>query len=132
MPDQIMRFLNSLGVIAWNNQRKVTKSGNAATVGAKQANNSYFLFTRLLTSERYIRRGPRGRNCQTNIALGSQSFKLPGKDILEPGVVGYARKHAAIGRQRDRRQSPAILQELINHLPGDMLCVSGRTAVAKN
>src|SRR5260370_32713209 len=49
MPDQIVRLLYSLGVIARHNQREITKRGHAPAVPPQQAYDSHSLLTRLLT-----------------------------------------------------------------------------------
>src|SRR5882672_3584068 len=54
--DQIVRFLDSLGIIAWNNQRQITKRGHRSSVATQQSDDSYFLLAPLFAGDDYIRR----------------------------------------------------------------------------
>src|SRR2546421_51159 len=56
MPDQVMRFLNALRVVAFDDQRQIAKRFHAAAVAAEQANHSDSLRPRLLASSNNVRR----------------------------------------------------------------------------
>ena|SRR6266446_10896391 len=98
-----MRFLNSLGIVARNNQRQIAKRSYAATVAAKQTDSFDSLLSRLLASAHDIWRRSRSRNGNTYITFRSQRLDLSGKNIFKSGVVGNASQRAAIGCQRNRR-----------------------------
>src|SRR5258706_13958638 len=98
MTDQVARLLNSLRVIARDNQREITKRGDVPAVVTQQTDHRYSLFSRLLARERYVWRLSRGRDCETDIAFRSQRFDLPGEDIFESSVVGNAGEHATVCR----------------------------------
>ncbi|MDX6446205.1 MAG: hypothetical protein QOH71_3279 [Blastocatellia bacterium] len=132
MTDQIVRLLNSLGIVASDYQGEVAQRGDRAPIAAQQTYDSYSLPARLLTSHHYIRRSSRGRDRQAYVTFRSQRLDLPGKDVFESAVVSNAGKHASVGRQRDRRQRSPGLQEPVNQLAGDMLRIRGRPAVAKH
>ena len=95
MTDQIVRFLNSLGVIAPDNQRQITKSGNRSTVATQQAYDSYLLPPRLLTevAARLLKAataiGPRSRP-EVSVS-GVRASRTP------PGpLTGRIQRHAEI------------------------------------
>src|SRR6266404_4228352 len=116
MPDQIVRFLNSLSVVAGHNQCQITKRGHLPAVTSEQSYDSQFLLTRLLTRERNIRRLSRRRDRQAHVAFRPQRLYLTRKDIFESGVVADTSQHTPIRGQRDSRKGPAVLQKLIDHL----------------
>src|SRR5207244_13311500 len=98
-----MRFLNSLGIVARNNQRQIAKRSYAATVAAKQTDSFDSLLSRLLARAHDILRRSRSRNGETYIAFCSQRLDLSGENVLKSSVVSNASQRAAIGGQRNRR-----------------------------
>src|SRR5712691_9405812 len=96
--DQVVRFLNALRVVAFDDQRKIAKRFHATAVAAEQANHPDSLRPRLLASSNNVRRSSRGRDRQTNIALRAQRFDLSREDVLEARVVSDASEHAAVSR----------------------------------
>src|SRR5712691_2188998 len=94
MSDQVVRFLDALCVVAFDDQRQIAKRFHAAAVAAEQANHPDSLLPRLLASSNNVRRSSRGRDRETNIALRAQRFDLSREDVLEARVVSDASEHA--------------------------------------
>src|SRR5712691_9499126 len=91
MSDQVVRFLNALRVVAFDDQRQIAKRFHAAAVAAEQANHPDSLLPRLLASSNNVRRSSGSRDRQANIALGAQRLDLSRENVLESRIVSDAR-----------------------------------------
>src|SRR5712691_6507515 len=78
MSDQVVRFLNALRVVAFDDQRKIAERFHAAAVAAEQANHADSLLPRLLASRNYVRRSAR-----VEIARQTSPF-APSASICRP------------------------------------------------
>lgn len=62
-------------------------------------------------------------------ADSAEVLDQPGKQVLEPAVVGHRRGHRRVGRLRHRRQSRSVSIEPASYLGHEMLRVRGAPAV---
>jgi len=116
-----VRFLDSLGVIARDNQRQITNSGNRSSFATQQSYDSYFLLRACSHATITFGEFPEVEMARHTSAFGSQRFDLSRKNVFESGVVGDACQDAAVRSRAIAGRAFAFLQEAVNQFAGDVL-----------
>ena len=63
--------------------------------------------------------------------MTSERFNLPREHVFVGAVVGNARQHARVGRERNRGKRPPLDLKSIDQFGGDMLRIGCAAAVAE-
>ena len=111
MEQELVRFLNARGRIAFYRKIDIGQAKAGPTVAAKQRDRFQFAFFSFLNRSPDIVRFAARANSDENVPAPSESDDLPRKDFFESVVIRGRRDQATALRQVQRRIRAAIFHE---------------------
>ncbi len=133
MQAQDMHFLDARRTAMWHADVDVgsrEQLGHHSTVAPSEPDDRHLAFVGSEYRFDDAARIPAGGDRQQYIPWVSQGANLFGEYLVVLVIIGDGGKDRAVGRERDGGQGRPFDFEAIDEFSGEMLCITGRTAVA--